>query len=178
MTRISAGLEGLDYGVNCVERVPLHIHSVNGNLCINEMTVPPRFSDGSSNGGGGGGGGPTAGGAPMGVYGATNQAVLQSILLAQQRCQQSLSFLQVQVDNDFSAFKVWQQQWFVTLNDNVRRFGGTASIQGGVGRQDPVQVSNRRRLVGQQENRLPNAPDDHNAKLCPNLHTLQDLWEE
>ena len=36
-TRISAGLEGINYGVNCVERVPLHIYSVNGNLCIDEM---------------------------------------------------------------------------------------------------------------------------------------------
>jgi len=66
----------------------------------------------------------------MGVCGATNQAVPQSILLAQQRCQQSLSLLQAQVDNGFSAFKAWQQQRFVTLNDNVRRFGGT--IQGGL----------------------------------------------
>ena len=65
-TRISAGLEGLDYGANCVERAPLHIYSVNGNLCIDEMTVPPGFGDGVGNGGGGGGG-PTAG-APVGVY--------------------------------------------------------------------------------------------------------------
>jgi len=94
------------------------------------MTMPPGFGDGGGNGGGGGGG-PTAG-APMGVYGATNQAVLQSILLAQQRCQQSLSLLQVQVDNGFSAFKVWQQQRFVTLNDNVRRFGGAIQFKGGL----------------------------------------------
>jgi len=135
----------------------------------------PQGGGGGNNGGGGGGGvGPA--GAPMGVHGTTNHAVLQSILLAQQRCQQSLSLLQGQVDNGFSAFKVWQQQRFVTLNDNVRRFGGT--IQGGFARQDPVQASNRRRAVAQQENRPPNTPDDRNAELCPNLHTLQDLWEE
>jgi len=79
-TRILAGLEGLDYGANCVERVPLHVYSVNGNLCIDEMTMPPGFGDGDGNGGGGGGGGHA--GAPMGVCGATNQAVLQSTLLA------------------------------------------------------------------------------------------------
>jgi len=135
----------------------------------------PQGGGGGNNGGGGGGGvGPA--GAPMGVYGATNHAVLQSILLAQQRCQQSLSLIQGQIDNGFSAFKVWQQQRFVTLNDNVRRFGG--AVQGGFALQDPVQASNGRRVVAQQENRPPNAPDDRNAKLCPNLHTLQDLWEE
>jgi len=76
----------------------------------------------------------------------------------------------------FLSFKVWQQQLFVTLNDNVHRFGGT--IQGGFARQDPAQGGNRRRAVAQQENRPPNTPDARNAKLCPNLHTLQDLWEE
>ena len=173
-TRMSAGLQGLDYGANCVERVPLHIYSVNGNLCIDEMTMGPQVGGDGNNGGGGGGGDP---GAPsMGVYGTTNHAVLQSILLAQQRCQQSLSLLQVQVDNGFSAFKVWQQHRFVTLNDNVRRFGGT--VQGGFARQDPVQASHRRRHQGQTEAAPPNAPDDSNAELCPNLHTLEDLWEE
>lgn len=175
-TRIAAGLQGLNYDANCVERVPLHIYSVNGNLCIDEMTMSPPGGDGGNNGGGGGGG---VGGAPMGVYGTTNHAVLQSILLAQQRCQQSLSLLQVQVDNGFSAFKVWQQQRFVTLNDNVRRFGGT--IQGGFARQDPVQASHRRRHQAQtaaNNENAPNTPDDQNAELCPNLHTLEDLWEE
>jgi len=64
----------------------------------------------------------------------------------------------------------------VTLNDNVRRFGDT--VQWGFAQQDPVQASNRRRALAQQENRPPNAPDDRNAELCPNLHTLQDPWEE
>jgi len=131
MTWILGGLEGLDYGASCVERAPLHVCPVNGNICIDKMTMPPGFGDGGGNGGGGGDGGPTAV-APMGVCGATstNQAVLQSILLAQKCCQQSLSLLQGQIDNGFSAFKVRQQQWFVTLNHNVRRFRGT--IQGGL----------------------------------------------
>jgi len=156
-----------------VERAPFHMCSVNGDLCIDEMTVPPGFGDGGGNGGGGGG---PAAGAPMGVHGTTNQAVLQSILLAQQRCQQSLSLPQAQVDNGFLAFKVWQQQRFVTLNDKVRHFGG--AIQGGFARQDPLQASNRRRAIAQQENHPPNTPDDRNDELCPNLHTPQDLWEE
>jgi len=65
----------------------------------------------------------------MGFYGTANHAVLQCILLAQQPYQQSLSLLQGQINNGFSAFKAWQQQQLVTLNANVRCFGG--AIQGG-----------------------------------------------
>jgi len=53
---ILAGLEGLDCGANCVERVPFHMYSVNCNLCIHKMTMPPGFGDGGGNGGGDGGG--------------------------------------------------------------------------------------------------------------------------
>ena len=46
------------------------------------MTMPPGFGGGGRNEGGGSGG--PAAEVPMGVCGAANQAVLQSILLAQQ----------------------------------------------------------------------------------------------
>jgi len=59
-----------------------------------------------------------------------NTAVLQSILLQQQRCAQSVSALHMHVDSQFQVMKVWQQQRFATMIDNIRRFGGT--IQGGL----------------------------------------------
>jgi len=78
----------------------------------------------------------TAAGAAPGA----NTAVLQSSLSQQQRCAQSVSILHVHVDNQFQVMKAWQQQWFATMIDKIRRFGG--AIQGGVARQDPVQASN------------------------------------
>jgi len=122
--------------------------------------------------------GPTADGAAPGA----NTAVLQSILLQQQHSAppNSVSMLHVHVNNQFQVMKVWQQQQFVTIVDNARQFGG--KIQGGFARQDPVQASNWRRDVAQQGNAqhgtLDNHPDDGHAELCPNLHTLNDLWDE
>ena len=37
--RLEAALQGVDYGVNAVEKTPLHVCSVNGNLCIDEMSL-------------------------------------------------------------------------------------------------------------------------------------------
>jgi len=51
--RLAAALQGVDHGVNTVEKIPLHVCSVNGNLFINEMTQ------------GGGQAGKAAGGAPF-----------------------------------------------------------------------------------------------------------------
>ena len=44
--------------------------SVNDNMCIGKMTMPPGFGDDSWNGGGAGGAGPA--GVPVGVHGPTN----------------------------------------------------------------------------------------------------------
>jgi len=49
--------------------------------------------------------------------------------------------MQMQIDNGFASMKQHIGRQFVTLNDNVRRFGGT--IQGGFARQDPTQAANR-----------------------------------
>jgi len=132
--RLAAALQGIDYGVNAVEKIPLHVCSVNGNLFIDEMT-----QGGGQAGQAAGGGAPFV---PAAVGAATHGAVLQSILLNQQRTNQSQALMQVQMDNGFASMKqhiAWQ---FVTLNDNVRRFGG--AIQGGFARQDPTQAANRR----------------------------------
>ena len=57
-----------------------------------------------------------------------------------------------------------------------------AQFRGGVARQDPAQADNRRWAVAQQGNAPlgppANHPDDGHAELCPDLHTLHDLWDE
>jgi len=164
-TRLAAGLSGAEYTDNCVEQVPLHICSVNENMCGDEVAPRTSFSLG-----------PTAVGAAPGA----KTAVLQSILLQQQCAAQSVSMLYVHVNNQFQVMKVWQQHQFATMIDNIRQFGGT--VQGGFAWQDPVQASNRRRAITQQGNAHhgtpANRPDDGHAELCPNLHTLHDLWDE
>jgi len=77
---------------------------------------------------------------PAAVGAAAHGAVLQSILLNQQRTNQSQALMQVQVENGFASMKQCIDRRFVTLNDNVRRFGGAA--QGGFARQDPTQAAN------------------------------------
>jgi len=37
VTRSAAGLQGVNYKSNLFQRVPLHICSVNGNLCVNKV---------------------------------------------------------------------------------------------------------------------------------------------
>ena len=162
--RIQAGLQGVQYEDNCVEKIPLHIYSVNGNLCIDEVT----------------GALPTVGGAATAVATAVNtgshHAVLSSILLQQQRCAQSVSLLHMHVDNQFQAMKTFLQRQNTTLNGNIRRFGGT--IQGGFARQDPVQAGDRRVAAAQLGN-PPNDPqEDGTAELVPNIRNLAELWDE
>ena len=110
-----------------MERVPLHIYSINGNLCADEVNTGALLNAGAAPG--------------------ANTAVLQSILLQQQRMAQSVGALHVHVDSQFQVMKVWQQQRFATMVDNIRRFGG--SIQGGFAWQDPTQAGNWRRAVAQ-----------------------------
>jgi len=166
--RPSYGLRDTDYGVNAVEKAPLHVYSINGNLCIDKMTQ------------GGGQAAGVAGAAPA-VGAATHGAVLQSILLNQQRANSSQALMQVQIDNGFASMKQFIGPQFVTLNDNVRRFGGT--IQGGFARQDPVQAAGRHAARNEPVIPTLNLPvglqyRDPTAELAPNLHTLEDLWTE
>jgi len=150
-----------------VTKVPLHACSVNGNLCIDEMTQ----GEGQAAG---------VGAVAPAVGAATQGAVLQSILLNQQHTNCTQALMQVQIDNGFAAMKQHIARQFVTLNDNVSRFGGT--IQGGFARQDPTQAANRR--AAKNEPPLPpNLPvgvvyRDHTAELAPNLHTLEETWTE
>jgi len=176
VTRLAAGLQGLDYGVNAVEKIPLHVYSVNGNLCIDEMT---QGQQGGGNAADQADGGATA---FTGVGATTQGAVLQSILLNQQRSNSAQALIQVQMDNGFSSMKQYIDRRFVTLNDNVRRFGGT--VQGGFARQDPTQAANRQ--AARNEPPLPQPPNlpvgvqhrDPTAELAPNLHSLEELWTE
>jgi len=169
--RSAAAPKGIDHGVNAVEKIPLHVCSVIGDLFIDEMTQ------------GGGHGGQAAGGAafaPAAVGAAAHGAVLQSILLNQQRTNQSQALVQAQMDNGFASMKQCIGRQFVTLNDCVRRFGGTA--QGGFAGQDPTQAANRQ--AAKNEPPLPpNLPvgvkrRDPATEPAPNLHTLEEMRAE
>jgi len=74
------------------------------------------------------------------AVGTAHGAILQSILLNRQRCVNQQAIQQVHMETGFSSMKQHMDRRFVTLNDNVRHFGGT--IQGGFARQDPVQAAN------------------------------------
>ena len=153
-----------------MEKIPLHVHSVNGDLVIDEMTQ---------------GGGQAAVGAPFvlaAVGAAAHGAVLQSILLNQQCTNQSQALVQRQMDNGFASMKQHIGHESVTLNDNVRRFRG--ATQGGFARQDQTQVANRQ--AARNEPPLPQPPNlpvnvecrDPTAKPTPNLHKLEETWTE
>jgi len=63
------------------------------------------------------------------------------MLLNQQCTNSTQALMQVQMDNGFASMKQHIDRRFVTLNENVRHFGGT--MQGGFARQDPTQAANR-----------------------------------
>lgn len=165
--RIQGGLEGLglDYGENIVEKIPLNIYQVSGNLIMEDMV-------GGDHGGGAGGGWQQQG---NGGGGGQNHQLLQGILLQVGQTRQAVSLLHMHVDNQFQAMKTWQQRQNVLINSNIRRFGGT--IQGAFARQDPQQAANRRNAAAQQEQQ-PAIVEDGTAELSPHPHTLMDLWHE
>jgi len=129
--RLSRGLRDVNCGVNAVEKVPLHVCSVNGNLCINEMTQQGQVVEGQSQA--------AAVVAAPGAVGAAHGAIPQSILLNQQWCVNQQAIQQVQMETGFSSMKQHMDRRFVTLNNNVRCFGG--AMQGGFSRQDPTQAA-------------------------------------
>ena len=83
--------------------------------------------------------------------------------------------MQQQVDNRFSSTKTYMQRQNATINDRIRRFGGM--IQGGFARQDPIQAGDRRQALAKIQNHQPGECNG-NAELTPNLHSLEDLWNE
>jgi len=115
------------------------------------------------------------------VSASTHGAVLQSILLNQQRTNCAHALMQVQMDNGFASMKQHIGCQVVTLNDNVHRFGGT--IQGGFARQDPVQAANRQAARNEPAPPHLNLPVDVECRdptmeLASNLHTLEEMWME
>jgi len=171
VTRSAGGLQGVNIESNLVEHVPLHICTVNGNLCVNEVQV-----QGPGTGVGAAGGGPAMPG-DGGTAGAgtdtCDRVVLQNILLNQHITNGSMALMQTQMDNGFASMKHCMQQHGATINGNVRRFG--SAIQGGFTRQDPRQAADRRQAEAKN---LQPGTRDGSTELTPNLQTLEDLWNE
>jgi len=72
--RLSHGLREVNCGVNAVEKAPLHVCSVNGNLCIDKMTQQGQVIEGVQ-------GQAAAVVATPGLVGTAHGAIPQSILL-------------------------------------------------------------------------------------------------
>jgi len=107
VTRLAAGLQGVNYESNLVDCVPLYIYTVNGTLCVNEVQV----QDGGA-GGGAAGGGPANvgdGGAAGTGTGAGDRAVLQSTLLNQHLTHSTMALMQTQMDSGFATMKHFMQ---------------------------------------------------------------------
>jgi len=69
-----------------------------------------------------------------GGNGAT-QHVLQTVVIQQRNLLQQMNDLRVAVHQNDAATRVWMENKFRNINDNIRRFGGT--MQGSLIRQDP-----------------------------------------
>ena len=148
-----------------MEKTLLHVHNVNGNLHIKELTQ---------------GAGQEAGAAqlPVGVAGTDTGAMPQTIILNQQRTITNQALMQVQIDNRFAEMKTYIGRQNVTLNRNIHRFGG--AVQGGFTRQDPVQAGEQQATLREVPLNDLNLPAgvvedrDPNAELTKNLHSLED----
>lgn len=163
--RIQGAIDGvgIDFGGdNIVEKIPLNIYQVSGNLVIEDIV-----------GGNHGGQAAAAGTGGQQLNGGGSHQLLQGILLQVGQTRQAVSLLHMHVDNQFQAMKTWQQRQNVLINSNIRRFGGT--IQGAFARQDPQQAANRRDAAAQQQQP---ALEDGTAELSACPRTLMDLWHE
>jgi len=104
------------------------------------------------------------------------QHVLQTVVLQQRNLQQQMDDMRVTVHQNDQANRVWMENKFRLLNDNVRRFGG--ATQGGLARQDSRRQAEVRRSVaeGPPVNYLQRGRQW--PKLAPNIKDLMVLWGE
>jgi len=130
VTRLAGGLQGVNMETNLVERAPLHIYTINCNLCVNEVQVQGPGAGGGGAAAGGGPAMPGDGGTAGAGTGTGDQAVLQSILLNQHIANSTMALMQTQImDNGFASMKNYMQQQGALINGNVHCFGG--AVQGG-----------------------------------------------
>jgi len=112
---------------------------------------------------------------PLEGSGGATHHVLQTVVIQQRNLQRQYEELQVQIHQMDQSNRVWMENKFRGLNNNIRRFGGT--IQGGFTIQGNA---NTNRQQVQRPPELPNHPRGGRIwpKLSPNIKDLRVLWAE
>jgi hypothetical protein len=116
-------------------------------------------------------------GIPASGGSAATQQVLQTLVIQQRNLQQQLHDMQQVWSTTDQRNRDWLENKFRTLNDNIRKFGGT--IQGGLLRQDRGRQAAVRRDIAEG----PHAEPYTNRgrvwpTLAPNVRDLMVLWNE
>lgn len=141
-----------------IERVPLVIYRIEDTLCIDERPVGAANAAAANHG--------------EGIEHQATNDQLAAILINQQRLEQLESQHHQQMMDALSSLRDWAETKFKTINNNIRRYGGT--IPSSFARQDPQQQAQRRRGTDEE------LQDDgvHPATLAKTPRTLAELWEE
>jgi len=156
---------------NPVKKVPLHIYNVGGELRIREVIAIDDDDDARQ---------PQAATTGVGAMDAAGQRVggvvggeAGQIMSVFEQFRQDLQLWQQRQEQTITNLRSSMEQRLSTVNNNVRRFGGT--IQGGFVRQD-----RRRQLrIDQMDDaNEANQEGPGAATLAPTPRTLMELWEE
>ena len=128
---------------NPVHRVPLHVYRINDTLCIDPVVLREE-GDGAT--------GATV--VTAGTGGGNNQQQrdndsYQAVLIQLQQQKQQMTGMEQRIDGSLNSFRTWTRNQFTTVNNSIRRFGGT--IQGGLARQDPAQAQERQAAANEEQ---------------------------
>ena len=129
--------------INPVHRVPLHVYRINDTLCIDPVVLREE---------GAGATGATV--VTDGTGGGNSQQQrdndsYQAVLIQLQQQKQQMTGMEQRIDGSLNSFRTWTRNQFTTVNNSIRRFGGT--IQGGLARQDPAQAQERQAAANQEQ---------------------------
>ena len=185
-TRIQAAYEDLiveNKPAQPVDRISLHVYRHGEETVIEEVLSQERREDDQqqqmSNVGDELARMPATAGSSAGT-----QHVLQTVVIQQRQLQQQIQQLQQAMLTMDQRNREWTENKFRTINDNIRRFGGT--IQSGIARQDPQRIAAVARYNQEDHSRQHDILHPANytqrgrqwPKLAPNVRDLMVLWNE
>jgi hypothetical protein len=112
--------------------------------------------------------------------GAPNQHILQTLVIQQRNMMQQMEEIKQAMSTNDQRNRAWLEGQFRTLNNNMKRFGGT--IQGGFVRQDPRRQAALTRANNEVPVLQPNGTTRIRGRawptLAPNVRDLMGLWTE
>jgi hypothetical protein len=172
-----AALPLQDKPTNPVEKIPQHMYRVQENTIIEdamtagEATRSEDAQQGPDNLGDQLARVPATGG------NAANQEILQTIVIQQRNLQLQQQQLMEQLNAQEQRNRAWFESRLRTINENIRRFGGT--IHSAVARQDPLRQADVRRARAEGP---PVNPYTNQGRVWPrlsnNVRDLMSLWNE